>query len=79
MKDKDILFPFQLIHDIIDDEWCIFLEDPENKDNFVVVFRDKIFKNCEPVCEALNNIFQKHAQIFANDSIKRKINSNDEE
>ena len=79
MKDKDILFPFQLIHDIIDDEWYVSLEDPENKDNFVVVFRDKIFKNCQPVCEALNNIFQKHAQIFANDSIKRKINSNDDE
>jgi hypothetical protein len=42
------------------DEWCVYLEHPVNKDDFVVAYRAKEQADCEPVRFALNTLIQAH-------------------
>jgi hypothetical protein len=52
--------PFKLAQDDLIDEWCVYLEHPVNKDDFVVAYRAKEQADCEPVRFALNTLIQAH-------------------
>ncbi len=58
--------PFKLQHDPITDDWYIILEHPNDVNNFVIPFRSKEYKDCEPVLESLNNLIQVHWDLNVN-------------
>ena len=53
-------FPFFIDNDAVTEEWSVVLEDPDNKDNFVVAYRSKSFEDCCAINDSLNNLIQKH-------------------
>lgn len=66
MSDKSYenYFPFVLHHDSVTNRWCVVLTSPDDPDDFVVPYDNEKFENCVPVCDALNNIIQKHIRHF---------------
>ena len=58
--------PFKLQHGPITDDWYIVLEHPNDINNFVIPFRSKEYKGCEPVLESLNNLIQVHWDLNMN-------------
>lgn len=60
MSIADNYFPFFVDHDTVTEEWSVVLEDPDNKDNFVVAYRSESFEDCCAINDSLNNLIQKH-------------------
>ena len=62
IKDKEAVKfePFKLSHDPLLDEWYVYLEHPDQKDDFVVPYKSSEHKDCEIVLYALNTLIQAH-------------------
>jgi len=52
--------PFKISHDPQTDGWDVYLEHPDQKDDFVVVYRSLQHKDCETVLHSLNTLIQAH-------------------
>lgn len=58
MKEKD-WEPFLLYHDPYHDNWCVILEHPNDKDNFIISFKGE-YNDCYIVQSSLNNLIKEH-------------------
>lgn len=60
-------FPAKILGN--DGNWCVVLEAPNDRDDFVVLHRAIRIEDCHVVASAVNNILQEHIKHFVENKL----------
>jgi len=63
---------FYLNHNPKTEEWEVVLEDPDNSNNFICIYKNHNFDDCDMICSSSNNLITKHVKKFLH-SVERDI------